>query len=119
MDQSCKKVVPIWGTKSVPEIGTKSGAKVHKLVLVSGTDLVPKNGTKNGPKTGTRMHFVYDFIHFEQFCHPLPVGSQEPLFWFQKTEPFCGAEASILVPKNGTDLVPEFGTRIATRRRGF
>ena len=84
MDPSCKKLVPIWGTKSVPEIGAKSGAKVHKLVPFSGTDLVPENGTKNGAKTGTRMHFVYVFIHCGQFCRPLPVGSHEPLFWFQK-----------------------------------
>ena len=67
MDPSCTKVVTIRGTSSVPEIGTKSGAKVHKLVPFSGTDLVPENGTKNGPKTGTRMQFVYDFRHFEQF----------------------------------------------------
>ena len=85
MDPSCKKWFRFSGTDLVPKIGTKSGAKVPQNGSVFREPIwFPKNGTKNGSKDGKRMYFVYVFIHFGQFCRPLPVGSHEPLFWFLK-----------------------------------
>ena len=75
----------------------------------------PKTDQK--PEPGCSLYMI--LYTLSSFAAPSLWAARSLYFGSQKTEPFCGAEASILVPKNGTDLVPEIGTRITTRRRGF
>ena len=81
MDPSCKKVVPILGIKSVPEIGTKSGAKVHKLVPFFGNRF---GSRKTEPKTDRKTEkgcTLYMFLYtLGSFAAPSLWAAMNPYF---------------------------------------